>query len=99
MGGLTNTSTPTGAHTLKQISPLVPGDKTVTQPGKPDIAISATAPESLLTWITCMNTSQFYQGNSMLKKGATLWHVPMIFEMCKCLTHVVIDLSVALLYS
>lgn len=49
MGGLTNTSTPTGAHTRKLITPLVPGDKIVTQPGRPDIAMSATAPERLLT--------------------------------------------------
>ena len=56
MGGLTNTSTPTGAHTRKLMSPSVPGDKTVTQPGNPDIAMSATAPESFLTWMTCIHT-------------------------------------------
>ena len=57
IGGLKNTSTPTGAHTLRCMSPLIPGENTVTHPGSPDIAMSAMAPASLVTRMTCKENS------------------------------------------
>ncbi len=54
IGGLTNTSTPTGAHMRIRISPLTPGDSTEIQPGNPEIAMSAKEPEILLTDMTCI---------------------------------------------
>lgn len=59
-GGLTNTSTPTGAQMRIWISPLTPGDSTEIQPGNPEIAMSAKAPDILLTDMTCVTASTSY---------------------------------------
>jgi len=60
IGGLTNTSTPTGAHMRIRISPLTPGDSTEIQPGNPEIAMSAREPDILLTDMTCIKVSTHY---------------------------------------
>ena len=53
MGGRMKTSTPTGDHSLMRISPVTPGDITVIQPGRPEMAMSTSAPRCLLTRMTC----------------------------------------------